>query len=175
MKQSYTEEELNILLPALEHAIGITIDVRKKHSKYVKMSVLRLGILFIAVGVILYGFSRLMDYIAQESYIIIGFFIYIGAMVLMLVLWEHIPFRSKIAVIDAINEYRGVFHRLEKDVPGIEPPVQLWSDRVICRRIRSFIPEDVYEKEYIPKDLKQRTLLAEKKLQQMKEQLLAIR
>ena len=75
MKQSYTEEELNILLPALEHAIGITIDVRKKHSKYVKMSVLRLGILFIAVGVILYGFSRLMDYIAQESYIIIGFFI----------------------------------------------------------------------------------------------------
>lgn len=165
MKQSYTEEELNILLPALDNAVAATIDVRKKHSKYMKMLVFR-GIIFIMIVLgICYGILSFMDYSTS------GCFISIGVSFLVLIILDQIPFRSKIAVIDAINEYRGVFHRLEKDLPDIEPPVRLWSDRIIERRVHhGIVYEERYEKIYIPKDLNKRTVLAEQKLLEMKDQ-----
>lgn len=59
------------------------------------------------------------------------------------------------------------------DVPDIGPPVQLWSDRIIVRSVRPMIVyENQYEKIYIPKDLNKRILLAEKKLLEIKDQLL---
>lgn len=163
MKQNYTKEELNSLIPALDHAIAVTISIRKKYNKYIKMSVLRCVIFIIAMLGVCFSIPVLMDNSASSWYI--G----IGVAVLVAVILERIPLTSKIDVIDAINEYRAVFHQLEKDVPGIEPPVQLWSDRIIHREVcRGFVYQNQYEKEYIPKDLKQRTLLAEKKLQEMK-------
>lgn len=53
------------------------------------------------------------------------------------------------------------------------PPVQLWSDRIIVRSVRPMIVyKNQYEKIYIPKDLNKRILLAEKKLLEIKDQLL---
>ncbi len=156
MKQRYTEEELNILFPALDHAVAATIDVRKKYSRYIKMLGLRCGIIIISCRVI----PNFMNYSISSL------FVGIGVMFLMLGIVEYIPFGSRMAVISVINEYRAVFYRLEKDVPGIEPPVQLWSDRIIYQNATH-----EYEKECIPQNLKRRTLLAEKKLQEMKEQL----
>lgn len=165
MKQSYTEEELNILLSALDNAVATTIDVRKKYAKYIKMSVVQGAISILTILGICYGILSFMDYSTSSC------FISIGVSFLVLIILEQIPFRSKIAVIDAINEYRGVFHRLEKDLPGIEPPVQLWSDRIIERRFRhGIVYENQYEKIYIPKDLNKRTVLAEQKLLEMKDQ-----
>lgn len=169
MRQSYTEEELNILLPALDNAVATVIDVRKKHTKYIKMLALRSAICIIAILGSCSSIPILMDYSTSS------FFISLGVTILLIGILAHIPFRSKIAVIDAINEYRAIFHRLEKDVPGIEPPVQLWSDRIIVRPLRTIIVyENQYEKIYIPKDLNERTLLAEKKLLEIKDQLLKV-
>lgn len=171
MKQNYTDEELNILLPALDHAIATTIDIRKKHGKYIKVSILRGTIDIIAI----LGICCIIPYLM--NFRTISFFISIGASFLCLGLLDYIPFRSETAVIDAISEYRAIFHRLEKDIPRIEAPVQLWSDRILDRDRRChhglwIVYENRYEKEFIPKDLKKRTLLAEKKLLEMKDQVL---
>lgn len=89
---------------------------------------------------------------------------------------EQIPCRSKEAVIDVTNEYDAVFDRLEKNIAGMEYPVQLWLDRTIYRRISlGSVYKNEYEKIYIPKGSKELFLLAKKKLQEMKEERLSIR
>ena len=167
MKQCYTEGEFNILLSALDNAVATTIDVRKKYNKYIRMLVLRYAIDIMAILGCCFSVLHLTDYSTSNI------FISLGVTILLIGILEHIPFRSEIAVIDAINEYRAIFHRLERDVPDIEPPVQLWSDRIIVRPVRTMIVyENQSEKIYIPKDLYKRTLFAEKKLLEIKDQLL---
>ena len=91
---------------------------------------------------------------------------------------NRIAFQYGKVVYETINKYRSIFHKLEKDIPGIEPPVQLWSDQiqdqwndfnVWCPRF-VLVPENRYRKKYIPDDLTKRTELVEKKLEELKEQ-----
>lgn len=162
MKKSYTEEELNILYQALDQAISITVDIRKNYTKYFKISLFQ-GIMFaiIAIGS-LCGFPLLRN--CSTSSI----FLYLGFSILLIAILGRISYRKKIVLIDAINEYRAIFHRLEKDVHGIEPPIELWSDRIVIYQNGMV---NRYKKEYIPKDLNERCLLAEKKLLEMKDQI----
>lgn len=171
MKQSYTEEERNLLLPALDNAIATTIDIRKKHSKYTKMLMLSVVIYIIAAPSICYAILYCLNFN------MISPFICIAVALLFLGILDYILFRSKTTVMNAINEYRAIFHRLEKDIPGIEIPVQLWSDRILDRDRKyyhglSIVHENRHEKEFIPKDLNEHTLLAEKKLLEIKDEVL---
>ena len=99
MKQNYTKEELNRLIPALDHAIAVTISIRKKYNKYIKMSVLRCVIFIIAMLGVCFSIPVFMDYSASSWYI--G----IGAAILVAVILERISFTSKIDVIETNKQH----------------------------------------------------------------------
>ena len=176
MKQHYSEEELNKLLPALDDAIATTRDIQKKYKKATIASYFRLvfGILasIVACSVIVAftDFSSISSILIHCGITILLFLVICG-------ICNRITFQYDKVVYETINKYRSIFHKLEKDVPGIEPPVQLWSDQLqdqwdhfywYCGSV--LVPENRYRKKYIPDDLTKRTELAEKKLEELKEQ-----
>lgn len=176
MKQHYSEEELNKLLPALDDAIATTRDIQKKYKKATIASYFRLvfGILasIVACSVIVAftDFSSISSILIHGGITILLFLVICG-------ICNRITFQYDKVVYETINKYRSIFHKLEKDVPGIEPPVQLWSDQLQDQwdhfywyRGSVLVPENRYRKKYIPDDLTKRTELAEKKLEELKEQ-----
>lgn len=176
MKQHYSEEELNKLLPALDDAIATTRDIQKKYKKATIASYFRLvfGILASTVAcsviVAFTDFSSISSILIHCGITILLFLVICG-------ICNRITFQYDKVVYETINKYRSIFHKLEKDVPGIEPPVQLWSDQLQDQwdhfywyRGIVLVPENEYRKKYIPDDLTKRTELAEKKLEELKEQ-----
>ena len=129
MKQHYSEEELNKLLPALDDAIATTRDIQKKYKKATIASYFRLvfGILasIVACSVIVAftDFSSISSILIHGGITILLFLVICG-------ICNRITFQYDKVVYETINKYRSIFHKLEKDVPGIEPPVQLWSDQL---------------------------------------------
>lgn len=177
MKQHYSEEELNKLLPALDDAIATTRDIQKKYKKATIASYFRLvfGILAIIVAcsviVAFTDFSSISSILIHCGITILLFLVVCG-------ICNRITFQYDKVVYETINKYRSIFHKLEKDIPGIEPPVQLWSDQLQDQwndfggwyNGIALVSENRYLKKYIPDDLTKRTELAEKKLQELKEQ-----
>lgn len=177
MKQHYSEEELNKLLPALDDAIATTRDIQKKYKKATIASYFRLvfGIFAIIVAcsviVAFTDFSSISSILIHCGITILLFLVVCG-------ICNRITFQYDKVVYETINKYRSIFHKLEKDIPGIEPPVQLWSDQLQDQwndfgswyNGIALVSENRYRKKYIPDDLTKRTELAEKKLQELKEQ-----
>ena len=176
MKQHYSEEELNKLLPALDDAIATTRNIQKKYKKATIASYFILVFEILAIIVACSVIVAFTDFSSISSILI-----HCGIPILLFLvvcgICNRIAFQYEKVVYETINKYRSIFHKLEKDIPGIEPPVQLWSDQIQDQwdhfywyRGILIVPENRYRKKYIPDDLTKRTELAEKKLQELKEQ-----